>query len=185
MMRIASVLLLAAVAGGCAAAQAKVPAERPALDVPAAPPRVIEKTVQETAPPEPVPELPPQPVTPPKPRPQAPVRETAKVEPKPETPVDTPVVVASAPAPVPPLLRTPQTADSAGAARQVSELLDRANKALGSINYQRLSKDRRDQYEQVKLMITECEQAVKAANFEKALNLADKAERLANALQTR
>ncbi|MEP6918951.1 MAG: hypothetical protein ABJC89_25140 [Acidobacteriota bacterium] len=185
MKKIASVVLLAAVAGGCAAAQAKVPAERPALDVPAAPPRVIERTVQETAPPDPVPELPPPPVAVARPRPQGPARETAKAEPKPETPVDAPVVPAPAPAPVPPLLRTPQTADSAGAARQVSELLERANKALASINYQGLTKDRRAQYENVKLMINECEQAVKAANFEKALSVADKAERLANALQTR
>jgi outer membrane biosynthesis protein TonB len=185
MKRIASLAVLAVATSACAAAQAKAPADRPALEVPVAPPRVIEKAAQELAMPEPVSELPPPPTAAPRPRPPAPAREAPKPEPKPETPVEAPQTAAAPPAPVPPILRTPGTANSAGVSRQVSDLLDRAKKALASIDYRRLTKDRKAEYERAKLMITESEQAVKAANFESALGLADKAERLTKELQTR
>jgi hypothetical protein len=185
MKRIATLGVLAVVASACAAAQAKAPADRPALEVPLAPPRLIEKIVQEAALPEPVSELPPPPAAAPRPRPAVPTREAPKPEPKPETPVEPPQTAAAPPAPVPPILRTPGTANSAGAARQVSDLLERAKKALSSIDYRRLTKDRQAEYERAKLMIAESEQAVKSANFESALGLADKAERLTKELQTR
>jgi hypothetical protein len=185
MKRVCWLGVLAVTASGCAAAQAKAPADRPALEVPVAPPRVIEKAALEPAMPEPVSELPPPPAAAPRPRPPVPPREAPKPEPKPETPAEAPQTAAAAPTPVPPILRTPGTANSAGVARQVSDLLDRAKKTLASIDYRRLTKDRKAQYENAKLMIAECEQAVKGANFESALSLADKAERLTKELQTR
>jgi outer membrane biosynthesis protein TonB len=184
---IASLVALAGVVSGCAAAQAKAPADRPTLEVPIAPPRVVERTVRELPPPEPVSELPPPPVVASRPRPQPPVREAAKPDPpKPaEAIVEPQQSQAAAPAPVPPILRTPGTADSAVVTRQISDILERAKKTLASINYQRLTTDRRAEYENAKLMITECEQALKASKYEYAQGVADKVDRLTKGLQSR
>jgi outer membrane biosynthesis protein TonB len=170
--------------GACATAIAKVPADRPALEVPAPPPRVIEPTPQpEPSMPEPVGELPPAALPSPRPKP-TPSREPPRAEPKPETPaVETAPPVA--PVAPPPQLRTPGTADGAEAARQVHEVLDRANKTLASIDYRRLNKDRRGQYDTAKNLITQSEESLKASNFDIARNLADKADRIAKELQTR
>jgi len=170
--------------GACVTATAKVPADRPPLEVPAPPPRVIESTpLPEPSTPEPVGELPP--AAPPNPRPKpTPNPQPPRTEPKPETPV----VETSPPvAPVtpPPELRTPGTADGAEAARQVHEMLDRANKTLGSIDYRLLNKDRRGQYDTAKNLITQSEDALKASKFDIARNLAEKADRIAKELQTR
>ena len=54
-----------------------------------------------------------------------------------------------------------------------------------AIDYARLSTERRQQYEQAKLMVTQSEDALKGSNFEFARNLADKADRLAKELQGR
>jgi outer membrane biosynthesis protein TonB len=170
----------------CASAQAKSPAERPNLEVPPVPPRVIEAKLVEPPPPEPVEELPPVAALPPRPRPQAPPREAAKVEPKPAEPAPTDQTPASiAPAPPVPQLRTPATADGAEATRQVNELIDRAKKTLNSIDYVRLTPERRSQYDSAKLMVGESENALKKSDFEFARNLAEKADRLARELQGR
>jgi len=169
--------------GACATASAKVPADRPTLDVPAPPPRVIEPTPQrEPSMPEPVGELPP--ALPPNPRPKpAPNRDPPRAEPKPEAPAVETVTVA--PVTPPPTLRTPGTADGAEAMRQVREVLDRANKTLGSIDYRLLNKDRRGQYDTAKNLITQSEDALKKSTFDIARKLADKADQIAKELQTR
>jgi outer membrane biosynthesis protein TonB len=170
--------------GACASASAKVPADRPTLEMPAPPPRVIEPTPQpEPSIPEPVGELPP--AAPPNPRPRpTPNREPPRAEPKPETPaVETAPPVA--PVTPPPQLRTPGTADGAEAVRQVRDVLDRANKTLGSIDYRRLNKDRRGQYDTAKNLITQSEDALKKSTFDIARKLADKADQIAKELQTR
>jgi outer membrane biosynthesis protein TonB len=165
----------------CASAQAKSPPTLPNLEVPPAPPRVIEATpLPEPVQPEPVSDLPPPTPSTPRPRPQT--RETAKPEPKPETPPAEPPPAAP-PAPAVAPLRTPATADSAEASRQVRDILDRASKTLASINYQRLTSARRAEYERAKLMIKESEAAVKAENFPYARNLAEKADQIAKELQ--
>ena len=172
----------------CASAQAKSPADRPNLEVPQVPPRVIEPRVVEPPPPEqPVEELPPVAQMPPQKRPTPPPRDTAKVEPKPVEPaLATEQPAASTPvAPPVPQLRTPGTADGAEATRQIHDVIERAKKGLGSIDPNRLSTERRQQYEQAKLMVTQSEDALKAANFEFARNLAEKADRLAKELQSR
>jgi outer membrane biosynthesis protein TonB len=168
----------------CASAQAKSPADRPNLEVPPVPPRVIEARVVEPPPPEPVEELPPVAQLPPQKRATPPPRDTAKVEPKPPEPATEQAPVAPVAAPVP-QLRTPSTVDGAEATRQIHDVIERAKKGLAAIDYARLSRERRDQYEQAKLMVTQSEDALKGSNFEFARNLADKADRLAKELQGR
>lgn len=188
-----ALLVVIAVAGcgaGCASVQAGSPAERPNLDVPPVPPRVVEAMPVPTPPPEPVEDLPPVTSAPPRSRPAspAPPREAVRTESRPaETPAAEAAVPAAAPAPVPPApqLRTPATADGAEAARQVHDVIERAKRMLGSIDYRRLTSERRSQYDSARLMVTQAEDAVKASNFEFARNLAEKAERLATELKGR
>src|SRR5215210_6690542 len=124
------ILLVPAIA--CASAQAKAPADNPALEVPPAPPRVIESIPpQDFAPPEPVSELPAAPAMP-RPRP-APPREPVRTEPKPEAaPAEQPAPIAPPTAPpAVPQLRTPGSADGAEASRQIRDVIDRAKRTLG------------------------------------------------------
>jgi len=171
-------LLVLAPLAGCAAAQAKTPVERPNLEVPPPPPRVIESvTPAETPPPDPVGDLPANPAAS-RPRP-APQKEPSK----PADPPKTEPVMEPPPAPPPlPPLRTPSSPD---AALQVRQIIDRANATLNSIDYRVLSQERRAQYDNAKLLIKQAEDAVKASNFDFARNLADKAERIAKELQAR
>lgn len=172
-----------AASAACASAQAKTPPARPNLEVPPAPPKVIEATPPpETPLPEPVSDLPA--ATPTTPRPKPAARETAKPEAKPAEPppAEPPPAAPPAVATVPPL-RTPGTADGAGASRQVRDILDRAKKTLGSIDYQRLNTARRGEYDRANLMIKEAEEAVKAEKFDYAKNLAEKADQIAKELQ--
>jgi hypothetical protein len=183
-------LLLIAIVGlaasaACASAQAKSPAERPNLEVPPVPPRVIEARIPEPAPPQLVEELPPVAPLPPRPRSQPAPRETAKVEPKPPEPAVTDQPAAAPVAPPVPQLRTPGTVDDAEATRQVHDVIERAKRTLGSIDYGRLTTERRKQYDSAKLMVTQSEDALKGSNFDFARNLAEKADRLAKELQGR
>jgi hypothetical protein len=186
MKRLLPVILLVP-ALACASAQAKSPAERPNLEVPPVPDRLIEATVAEVvAPPEPAVDPP---VTPPPRKPQPQTRETAtKPDPKPEPPAAEPPPLAAAPAPaVPtlPQLRTPGTPDGAEASRLVRDVVDRTRKTLGSIDYQRLTAARRAEYDNATLSIKDSESALKSGRFDIALNLAEKAERIAKELQKR
>ena len=188
MRKLSGVIAVAclAISGACASTQAKSPADRPALEVPPVPPRVIEAKPLEAAVPQPVGELPPVAQLPPRPRPAA-ARETAKVEPKPAEPppADQPPPAATPPAPAVPQLRTPGTVDGAEATRQVGEVIERARRALNAIDYRRLTSERKNQYNSAKLMVTESENALKKSDFEFARNLAEKAERLARELTGR
>ena len=169
--------------GACATATAKAPADRPVLEVPPPPPRVIEPTPEPELAMPPVGELPPASLPNPRPKP-VPNREPVRTEPKPETPaVETAPPVA--PVAPPPQLRTPGTTDGAEAARQVHDVLDRANKTLGSIDYRRMTTARRGQYDTAKNLIRQSEDALKASNFDIARNLANKADQIAKELQTR
>jgi hypothetical protein len=184
MKRSLLLLLLLAPLGACASAQAKTPVESPKLEVPPPPPRLIETVTPSEPPPlDPVAELPANPATP-RPRPSTPKTDTAKPEPpKTEPPAEQPP--ATAPAPVPPPLPQLRTPSSPDAARQVQEIIDRANGALKSIDYQALSNDQKAQYDNAKLLIKQAEDAVKAANFDFAKNVAEKAERIAKELHGR
>jgi hypothetical protein len=184
MKRLLPVILLVP-ALACASAQAKSPAERPTLEVPPVPSRLV-VTVPEVAPPDPVDPLPATP--PPRPGPKPPARETAaKPDPKPEPPpAEPPLAAAPAPTvPTLPQLRTPGTPDGAEASRLVRDVVDRTRKTLGSIDYQRLTAARRAEYDNATLSIKDSESALKSGRFDIALNLAEKAERIAKELQKR
>jgi hypothetical protein len=189
MMRLAAVLLLGALAAGCMTTRAQAPIERPALEVPPAPPRVIEQAPPpEVLPqPQPVEDLPPPPAIPTPPR-RSPrengSREAQKPEPKADAlPAVTEPQVAAAPAQPAPVLRTPATADAAASERQIRDTLGRAQAGLNNVNYQQLSQARKKAYDEAKDFITSAEGAIKAANFEIAKEFADKAEKLARVLQ--
>jgi hypothetical protein len=188
MKRISWVLLVGAMMPitACATMKAKAPAERPALEVPVPPGKVIEPLPrQEPTTPEPVGELPAAAPTNPRPNSRPTTREPVRSDPKPETPA----VEAAAPPVTPPApavqLRTPGTPDSGEAARQVREILDRANKTLSSIDTRRFSKAKIEQRDNAKRLVTQAEDALKAGNFDSARKLADKATDIAKELQGR
>ncbi len=182
-------LLLAA--AGCASASAKSPADRPALEVPPPPPRVIEPAAPVEAQPEPVGDLPAvAPAVPARPRPptrEGTAREPVRTEPKPEAPADPP---QGPPAPATQTapesqLRIPGTGDGAEAARQVREIIDRAGKVLSTIDYRVQTDQRRKAYDEAKEFMQGAEDALKKANYVFARSLAEKAEKLARELQGR
>ncbi len=190
MTKLLLLIALSGAAAGCASAQAKSPADRANLEVPPVPPRVLEALPVPAPPPEPAGDLPPVAALPARPRPTPPPasRETAKTDPKASDapPVEPPAAPAPPAAAAPaPQLRTPGSVDGAEAARQVNDVIGRAKRTLGAINYQQLSSERRAQYDSARLMITQAEDAVKVSNFEFAKNLAEKADRLATEMKGR
>jgi hypothetical protein len=82
-------------------------------------------------------------------------------------------------------LRTPGSASGPEAAKQGRDSLDRAQKALNSVNYQRLTNAQRDQYNNAKLMLQKAEDQLKESNFDLARENAEKAYRIATELQGR
>ncbi len=191
MTKLAVVLMLGALAAGCMTTRASTPIERPTLDVPPAPPRVIEQApAPEVVPqPQPVEDLPPPPAIPTPPR-RSPRENGSREAQKPETKTDAVPAAAepqaATPAPVAqpaPVLRTPATADAAASERQIRDTIGRAQSGLSKVNYQGLSQERKKAYDEAKDFITSAEGAIKAANFEIAKEFADKAEKLARVLQ--
>ena len=164
--------MLLASAAGCAKPRAATVPDGPPLAIPTPPERVL-APVDEPVPvaAEPAPEPPPPtaaaPRTPPKPAAPAP-------KPQPAPPV------AAQPAP-PPDTRELQTsaATSAAAERNVRDLLARAARDLGRINYGGLSADGRAQYDQSKRFSAQAQDALRERNFVFAETLADKAATLA------
>ncbi|MGB2714525.1 MAG: hypothetical protein WBC51_10130 [Vicinamibacterales bacterium] len=187
--RIVVALGVGLLSSACATTRAQTPTQRPALEVPPVPPRVIEPVLPpEPATLEPIGELPTAPATPPRPRPNPPrdsARE-AKSEAKPPeaAPVEaTPAPVTPPPQPVGPL-RTSRTLDGAQAERQIKDTIGRANGLLSKVDYQRLSTERQKVYNEAKQFAELAEAAIKDAKFEYALELAEKAETLARGLQS-
>lgn len=177
-------------ASACMTTRAQTPAERPALEVPPVPPRVLEPAdVGAPARPEPVEDLPPAPTNQPRPRPPArdtAQREPAKTDPKPDTPpAETPVTPPAPAASNVPPLRIPGNADAAQAERQVRETIGRADGLLSRVDYGRLSHNSRKAYDEAKLFMQGADGALKESNFELARELAGKAEKLARELQGR
>jgi hypothetical protein len=188
MKKMAWLVLLGPLVSACASAQARSPVDRPALEMPPVPPRVIEVPPLEPPPPEPVGELPPppSPAPPPRPRNTPPAREAAKPDPKPEAPV-APAEQAAVPPPAPalPQLRTPGTPDGPEASRLVGDVVERARKMLRSVDYRYLTAARKAEYDTATRTIEQSESALKEGKFDIALNLAEKAERIARELQAR
>jgi hypothetical protein len=182
---LALTVAVAAASAACASAIAKTPPERPTLEVPAPPAKVVEPPPRiDPVTPEPVADLPTTPPANARP-PRTPTRETAKPEVKPEA-----TATEAAPAPVTPpapapVLRTPGSPDSAEAAKQVQDIRERASKTLNSMDPRRFAKGKNDQYKLAKLLLTQSEDALKKADFENAKKLALKADDIANELKGR
>jgi hypothetical protein len=195
MVRVAVILLLGALASGCSVrTRAQEPIERPTLEIPPPPPRVIEPApLPEVSQAEPVfNDLPPPPPDPTlakrSPRDRGPSRE-AKPEAKPaEVAPSEPIATSPPPTqgtPAAPVLRTPDSVDAAAAEKQVRETINRANAGLGAVDFQRLSEARKISYNEVKDLIAQAEKAIKDSNLELARGLASSAEKLALTLQNR
>ena len=158
------------------------------MNIPPPPPRVIEPAPEPM--PEPVGDLPPLPPSAPparKPAPkEAPAKEPAKVEPlKPvePPPVETPPKETPKPPPDPAVqLRTPQTADTSGAAKNVQATIDSATGMLNTVNFGTLSNERKKAYNDAKLWLQQAEDALKQGNLVFAQGVATKAETLAKQL---
>lgn len=77
------------------------------------------------------------------------------------------------------MLRAAPSAADVAAERNVRDLLGRATRDLGRVDYGRLSANGRSQYEQSKRFTEQAEQALKDRNLPFAVTLADKAATLA------
>jgi type IV secretory pathway VirB10-like protein len=171
-LAVVALVSTAAAAGACAKAQAETAPDGPPLQMPEPPQRVlvpVEIPVVAETPPEPVP---PPVATAPAPPPRPPA------ERRPAVPA------AAPPAPPPPPVvdtRELRTASPTTAAseRMVRDMLARAQRDLGRVNYMRLSADGRAQYEQSKRFSTQAEEALRERNLIFAATLADKAATLA------
>ena len=96
-------------------------------------------------------------------------------------PVDPPPAPAGPPA----QLRTPQTADTSGAARTVRTTIDTARALLNSVNFGPLSNERKKAYNDAKLLMQQAEDALKEGNLGFAQGVASKAETMARELAGR
>ena len=154
----------------------------PALETPAAPPRVVPEAVQPIA---------SQPIVAP------PVGEVQTTPPPeriptvtsrtPDAPPPAPAVVAPPPAAAPatpapaPTLQT--TANPAAGEQRTRAALANATRDLGRIDVRMLSVDARAQYDIARRFIAQATDALNAKNYEFAQQLADKAATLAALLQ--
>jgi hypothetical protein len=174
--------------GACASAQAKAPRESAPLDVPPAPPRVIDPApveppaiplVEDLPPPSPSPTAPA--------RPRPPSRDTTRAEPKADARPDTPEPEPAA-QPGPTLvapLRTNTAATGPDAERQIRETINRAGRLLETVDARGLSDDRKATYDSAKDSILRAEEALKTSNMVLARSLADRAETFAKLVSGR
>jgi len=171
---------MALAAAACAHPKAETLPEMPALDVPAAPERIIAPPPPEE-PPEPAAPEQAAPVSrPTRPRPtQTP---SSKVDPTPGAAA--PPAASSAP-PVVGALQTTSPANQAEVVRNVRDLLSRAQRDLKRVDYAALNADGKAQYDTARRFIEQAEQALKEQNLVFALTLADKAATLGRSLVSR
>jgi outer membrane biosynthesis protein TonB len=185
-MAVMVVTALCGVAAGCASGRAQTVEDRPTLVVPPVPPRSIEPP-RPAEPPaiEPVPEIPPATTPPAKPKPPA-NRNTTEPKPVPQ-PTQEPIPdsgtgVTPNPPPVQPL-RTPTTPSGPDATRQIREILQRAEAMLAKVDYQRLSEDRRANYNTAKNWMAQADEALKKEDLTLARSFAERAENIAKQLE--
>jgi hypothetical protein len=171
--------LLVSIAGCSAKAKAQTLPDGPPLAVPIAPAHeiVIEQIAE--APPEPQPEPQPELAQPSKPQPA--VRTLTK-SPAPRS--ETPPPANQPAATTPPTSEAPVVraapAASAGDEKKVRDLLAKASSDLSKrVDYQKLSPEGKQQYDQSKRFSEQAEQAIKERNLPYALSLAEKAATLA------
>ena len=188
MQRLGVLVLVSAGLAACTSTKAATPIERPTLEVPPAPPRVIDPAPAPEADRsepiiDPVPPVPPPPTSKPRPQSREP-KETPKPEPKPEVPAAAVDPAATPPPmPAPPVLRTPATANVAAVEKQIRDTLLRAGNMLKKVDYRHLSAERKKAYGEAQDFMLTAEARITASNFESAKEFAEKAERLAKELQ--
>lgn len=184
--------LLALGAVGCGAkAQARTPTDRPPLDAPPPPPRVIASAPVETGTEsgeKPVVGAPGTTTS----RPPSTTRPggatTSRPDAKPESPKPEPVpekVEPPRPEPSAGLLQTTPPGNEAEAEKNIRALLTTAGQTLARVDYRALKPDARTQYNTAKRFMQQAEDALKAKNFAFAQKLADKAAELARSLPGR
>ncbi|MBI2189828.1 MAG: hypothetical protein HYU37_22330 [Acidobacteria bacterium] len=119
--------------------------------------------------------------------PPARVTPPARPAPEPKPQPASPPAAAAPPlrAPVETRELRPASPASTATERSVRDLLARAARDLGRVDYARLSADGRAQYEQSKRFSTQAEQALRERNLVFAATLADKAATLAAELLQR
>ena len=184
-----SVLLALSVVGGtaCLTTRAQTPADRPALDVPAPPERLVPQVPapDPVAPPiEPVKDIPVKPSSPTKPKPPAKPQESPTPETnKPETPP--PADPPPAAQPATPQLKLPETADTGIISRQIRDTVERTRRVLGQTQRAKLTAVRQKAYDDAQLFVKQAEDALNLNNVALAKELAEKAERLAKEIQGR
>jgi hypothetical protein len=166
------VAVFAVVSAGCAKVQARTEPVMPELTPPPPPPRVVERYADE-----PVPTLAPSPAETALNAPSAPVTTkpaTPRVEPtaKPEPTRTEP----ERPAPQPPSLTLkPAPGSQSATEASIRNLLSRATRDLGRVNYGGLSVDGRAQFDTARRFIQQSEDALRDGNLVLAGKLADKA----------
>jgi len=184
--RAAALAVLVGLAGAaCTTTRAATPVERPALEVPPPPPRVVAPLPRpQPNQLEPVENLGPGPFT----APSKPRRETPpqQVEPKPEEPkpVEPPPVAPPVQQPAPPQLRLPENSGSAQAS-QIMQLIVRTKDILRSLKPENLPRAAQSAFKEATLFATQAEEHLKTNNLPLAKEFADKAERRALGLQGR
>ncbi len=178
------VILAVAAGSACATAKAKTAPERPNLEVPVPPAKVVDTPPMPDTTPEPVPDLPTAP--PPNARTSKP---PAAREPARDTKPETPTTTTEAPPPTaPPVTAAPQlrptgTPDPSEAAKQVQATIDRAGKAIKAVNCPSLPSPRKLICDNALLTLAQAEDALKKADYENAKKLAQKVEDTARELQ--
>jgi hypothetical protein len=174
-MRVALIVWLTAMLGGCAAKAQVLEAPLPLLDPPSPPPRVVAAYEPE---PEPIAITPPaEAATPVRP----PARPRPEQKPEPAATASEPVEnVARAPGPS--LTLTPTPGSEAQTVTAIRELLQRASRDLARVNVAALNTDGKSQYETARRFIQQADDALKARNIVFAGKLADKAATIAAVL---
>lgn len=176
--RVASIVLLTASLGACAAkAQVRTEVELPLLDPPPPPPRVV----ADYAPaPEPVPVAPTvEPAAPERPPTRSPRPEQ---KPEPALPAPEPTESAPRPASPPSLTMTPTAGSETQTVAAIRGLLGRAARDLSRVNAGALNNDGRAQYAAARRFLEQAEEALKVRNVVFAGKLADKAATMAAVL---
>lgn len=190
-----SLLIGLSIVGGsaCLTGRAQTEAERPALDVPAPPDRVV----PQVPPPEPpLPAIEPvedlssgtKPAPPTRNKPLASRPAGQDPPPKPEVKPDPPATETAPPPATPPApqLKLPENADPGVMSRTIRDTIERTRRMLGGTDRSKLSsKDRQKAFDDAHLFMKQAEDALNAKNLVFAKELADKAERLAKEVQNR
>ncbi len=172
-------------AAACVSTGAQTRSDPAPLEIPEPPPRLIEPLPEVAEMPAPEPERRDPP--PPAPRLKQPPRDAGQAnrsEPKADpAKVPDPIPTVETPAPAPPRaqLLTPDPVDDQG----VREILDRASKALGRVDYRKLAKAAQEQYNTATRFMEQAKEALQARNQIAAKYLAEKADTIAKELTGR